>query len=188
MTIQELYLRYEPVLKPVLRIGPLFGGVALLAWRVRETRVPLTVRAIVLPPLAMSTGFFMFFSPLTHVSWAWAMAAFLLGLLVLAWPLVRSSRLTVRDGTVYMQRSRAFLWILLGLLAVRLLLHDYVGHLISPLQTASLFYLMAFGMIVHWRVAMYLQFRRITASAHATEPRPRALASSPPSSSADAAP
>jgi membrane protein CcdC involved in cytochrome C biogenesis len=162
VTIQDLYFRYEPILRPALRIGPLFGGVALLAWRVRETRVPLSVRAIVIPPLAMSTGFFMFVSPLTHIPWSWAAGSLLLGLLVLAWPLVRSSRLTVRDGTVYMQRSRAFLWILLGLFAVRLLAHDWIGHLISPLQTASVFYLMAFGMIAHWRVAMYLEFRKIT--------------------------
>jgi membrane protein CcdC involved in cytochrome C biogenesis len=60
-----------------------------------------------------------------------------------------------------MKRSRAFLWILLGLLAVRLALHDYIGHLVSPLQTAALFYLMAFGMIVRWRAKLYLEYRRI---------------------------
>ncbi len=42
MSLQDLYLRYETVLRPLLRIGPVFGGAALLAWRVRETRVPVT--------------------------------------------------------------------------------------------------------------------------------------------------
>jgi membrane protein CcdC involved in cytochrome C biogenesis len=51
--------------------------------------------------------------------------------------------------------------ILLVLLAIRLALHDYIGHIISPLQTASLFYLLAFGMIVRWRLVMYLQYQRI---------------------------
>jgi membrane protein CcdC involved in cytochrome C biogenesis len=51
--------------------------------------------------------------------------------------------------------------ILLGLLAVRLLLHDYIGHLISPLQTAAVFFLLAFGMIVRWRLGMYRDFRAI---------------------------
>lgn len=164
MSFQDLYLRYESVLRPVLRIGPLFGGAALLAWRVRETRVPVTVKSIVIPPVAMSSAFFMFFSPLTRVPWSWAIAALAFGLLVLSWPLVRSSKLEPRDGVVYLRRSRAFLAILLGLLAVRLLLHDYIGHLISPLQTASLFFLMAFGMIVRWRVGMYLDYRRLTAA------------------------
>jgi membrane protein CcdC involved in cytochrome C biogenesis len=79
--------------------------------------------------------------------------------------LVRSSRLEQRDGVVYMKRSRSFLVILLGLLAIRLLLHDYIGHLISPLQTASIFYLLAFGMIVRWRTAMYRQFRQLVPNA-----------------------
>ena len=163
MNIQDLYFRYESILRPVLRIGPIFGGVALLTWRVRETRVPVTARSIIIPPVAMSSAVFMFLSPLTRIPWSWAISSFLIGFLVLSWPLVRSTRLELRDGVVFMQRSRAFLVILLGLLAVRLLLHDYIGHLVSPLQTASLFYLTAFGMIVRWRVGMYRQFRRITA-------------------------
>lgn len=161
MSIQELYNQYQSVLRPILRIGPIFGGVAMLAWRVRETRVPVTKQAIIIPPFAMSTGFLMFFFPMTRVPWTWAITAFLLGLFVLSWPLTSSSRLTLRDGVVYMQRSRAFLWILLGLLALRLGLHDYMGHLISPLQTASLFYLTAFGMIARWRFGMYEQYVRI---------------------------
>jgi membrane protein CcdC involved in cytochrome C biogenesis len=163
--IQELYLRYEPILKPLLRIGPIFGGVALLAWRVRETRVPVTRKAIVIPPVAMSTGFGMFFAPVMRVPWSWAIAALVLGAGVLAWPLLRSTRLEPRDGVVYMKRSRAFLVILLVLLAIRLLLHDYIGHLISPLQTAAVFYLLAFGMIVRWRWEMYRQFQSLVRAA-----------------------
>jgi membrane protein CcdC involved in cytochrome C biogenesis len=144
-----------------LRIGPIFGGIAMLMWRVRETRVPVTSKAIIIPPLAMSTGFMMFISPMMRVPPSWALGAFLVGLLALSWPLVRSTRLELRDGVVYMRRSRAFLAILLLLLAVRLALHDYIGHIISPLQTASLFYLMAFGMIARWRLVMYLQYRQI---------------------------
>ncbi len=161
MNLQDLYLSYEPILRPALRIGPIVGGAILLAWRVRETRVPVTERSILIPPFAMSTGFGMFFAPMARVPWWWAVGAFLTGLLVLAWPLVRSSRLELRQGVVYMQRSRAFLAILLGLLALRLLLHEEIGHLISPLQTAAIFYLLAFGMIVHWRARMFRDYRRL---------------------------
>jgi membrane protein CcdC involved in cytochrome C biogenesis len=162
MNLQELYVRYEAVLRPALRVSPLFGGAALLWWRMRETRVPVTVRTIVVPPVAMSTGCFMFVSPLMRLPGAWAASAFVAGLLVFSIPLVRSSHLEPRDGQVYMKRSPAFLAILLGLMSVRLLLHDYVGHLISPLQTAAVFYLLAFGMIVRWRTGMYRQYRTIT--------------------------
>jgi membrane protein CcdC involved in cytochrome C biogenesis len=167
---QELYVRYEPILRPLLRLGPIFGGVVLLAWRVRETRVPVSRKAIVIPPVAMSTGFFMFLAPMMRVPWSWAIAALVLGAFALAWPLLRSTRLEPRDGVVYMKRSRAFLGILLGLLAIRLLLHDYIGHLISPLQTAAVFYLLAFGMIVRWRWEMYRQFEAL-----AVENPPRSL-------------
>jgi len=167
VNVQELYAQYQPILRPILRIGPVFGGIAVLAWRVRETRVPISSKAIVIPPLAMSSGFLMFLAPMMRVRWSWTIAAFLLGLLVLSWPLIRSSRLELRDGVVYMKRSRAFLAILLVLFAIRLALHDYIGQIISPLQTASLFYLMAFGMIARWRLVMYRQYRRIVSEERA---------------------
>ena len=161
MGLPELYAQFQPIIRPALRIGPIFGGIAMLAWRVRETRVPVSRNAIIIPPLAMSTGFMMFIVPMMRIPWLWAISAFLLGFLVLSWPLVSSTRLEPRDGVVWMKRSRAFLMILLVLLAIRLALHDYIGHIISPLQTASLFYLLAFGMIVRWRLVMYLQYQRI---------------------------
>jgi len=149
------------LLRPLLRVGPVFGGIALVWWRMRETRVPVTARSILIPPLGMSTGLFMFISPLTWIPWSWAVVALATGALVFSWPVVRSSRLEARDGHIYLQRSPWFLVILLGLLAVRLLLHDYIGHLISPLQTAAVFFLLAFGMIVRWRLGMYRDFRAI---------------------------
>jgi len=172
MTLQELYVRYLPVLRPVLRVGPILGGIAVLWWRVRETRVPVTRKAIVIPPLAMSTGFGMFFAPMVRIPWSWAVTAFIAGALVLSWPLIRSTRLEIRDGVVYVQRSRVFLAILLGLLAIRLALHDYIGHIISPLQTAAVFYLLAFGMIVRWRLSMYRNFEGLREQLEARAQQP----------------
>jgi membrane protein CcdC involved in cytochrome C biogenesis len=100
---------------------------------------------------------------MARVPWTWAAGAFLLGAFVFSWPLTHTSRLEPRDGHVYMKRSPWFLAILLGLLAIRLLLHDYIGHLISPLQTAAVFFLLAFGMIVRWRTGMYRQYRALVA-------------------------
>lgn len=173
MDLPELYAQYQPIIRPILRISPVIGGIVVLLWRVRETRVPVSRKAIVIPPLAMSSGFMMFLAPMMRVAWSWALSAFLFGLLILSWPIVSSTRLELRDGVVYMKRSRAFLLILLGLLAVRLALHDYIGHIISPLQTAALFYLMAFGMIARWRFVMYRQYERIVDS-QAASPAPAA--------------
>lgn len=145
---------------PVL--APIAGGAAVLAWRYRETRTPVTVRKILLPPLGMSTGFAMFASPATHVPWAWGVAAFLLGALLLSVPLARSSRLEREGDVVMMRRSNGFFVILLGLLALRLLLHEQVAHVLSAPQTAAVFFVLAFGMIVRWRVWMFLRYREIT--------------------------
>lgn len=150
-----------PAAKLLFALAPIAGGAAVLAWRLHETRSPVTSKKIVLPPLGMSTGFVMFVRPETHIPLTWALGAFLVGAFVLSIPLSRSSTLERDDGVVVMRRSRAFLWILLGLLAVRLLLHDYVGHVMSPLQTAAVFFVLAFGMILRWRAQMYLRYREL---------------------------
>lgn len=142
------------------------GGVAVLGWRVRETRRPVSPQSIVIPPLGMSTGFCMFLAPMMRVPWSWAVVAFLVGAFVLWYPLARSSSLTWHEEQVVMRRSPAFLMILLGLLIVRLALHDYLEHVISPQQTAAVFFILAFGMILRWRTAMYVSYRRLRA-AHA---------------------
>jgi len=159
----------EPLMKMGLRVAPVVGGIGIIVWRVRETRVPLREKAIIIPPLGMATGFGMFFAPPMRVPWTWAAIALIAGATLLALPLVHSTKLVLRDGVVWMQRSRAFLVILLALLGVRLALHDYIGHLVSPLQTAALFYLLAFGMIVRWRVGMYRDYKALTAG----QPAPR---------------
>jgi membrane protein CcdC involved in cytochrome C biogenesis len=150
-----------PLLLTVLRIGPVFGGIALIWWRMRETRVPVTAKSILIPPLGMSTGLFMFISPLAWIPWSWAIGALAAGVFVFSWPVVRTSRLEARNGLVYLRRSPWFLVMLLGLLGIRLALHDYIGQLISPLQTAAVFFLLAFGMIVRWRLGMYRNYRAI---------------------------
>ncbi len=142
----------------------LAGAAAMLAWRVREARTPVSTRKIVVPPLGMSTGFLMFLAPAARVPWAWASAAFAVGAIVLAIPLARTSRLVRTGDVVWMQRSRAFLWILLGLVAVRTALRAYVEQVVTPLQTGALFFVLAFGMIARWRLGMLVEYRRLLAT------------------------
>ena len=140
-------------------IASLVGAAVILAWRHRETQKSVTLLSILIPPIGMSTGFAMFAVPQTRVPPLVALGAFLLGALVFSWPLVRTSSLQVEGESIVMKRSRAFLWILLGLVAVRFLLRAYVQTLVSPMQTGALFYLLAFGMIVVWRASMFVRYR-----------------------------
>lgn len=147
------------------------GGVAVLGWRVRETRRPVSARSIVIPPLGMSTGFCMFLAPVMRVPWSWAASAFLVGAALFSYPLARASALAWDGGQIVMRRSRAFLAILLGLVIVRIALRDYLEHVISPQQTAGIFFILAFGMILRWRAAMYLSYRKL----HRLHVRPAAI-------------
>lgn len=149
-------------LRVLALLAPVAGGLAVLAWRFQETRTPVTARKIVLPPLAMSTGFAMFASPAMRIPWAWGVGAFAVGALVLSPPLARTSALQRAGDTVMMERSKGFLLVLLGLLGLRIALHDSIGHLLPPRQTASLFFVLAFGMILPWRAWLYLRFRKLT--------------------------
>jgi membrane protein CcdC involved in cytochrome C biogenesis len=138
------------------------GMSAVVAWRVRETRRALSVPAIVIPPLGMSTGFIMFVRPEFRVPILWSVLAFLAGFLVFSYPLIRTSVLTRTGDQVLLRGSPAFLVVILLLAAIRLALHGYIGHFVSPLQTAGIFFVLAFGMIVRWRADMLSRFRALT--------------------------
>ena len=149
---------------PIASFGAaLIGSLAILAWRVRESRRPVSLRSLIIPPLGMSTGFSMFAMPAFRIPWTWGLAAFVLGALVFAYPLVSSPQLTIEDGLIMMRRSRWFLVVILGLAAVRLGLREYVSSIISVQQTAGLFFVLAFGMIVRWRTTLLLEYRHLTA-------------------------
>lgn len=138
----------------------------VLAWRVRESTRPVTLPKIVIPPLGMSSGLLMFLFPPARIPWSWAIGALLLGAVVFAYPVIKTSVLIRADDKILMRRSKAFLWILLGLVAVRLIARNYVEHYVNPIQTGALFFLLAYGMIVRWRLQMLWQYRALKADAN----------------------
>jgi membrane protein CcdC involved in cytochrome C biogenesis len=133
-----------------------------MAWRIREGQTAVTVRKIVIPPLGMATGFCMFIVPAFRLPWMWALGAFLVGALVLAYPLILTSRLKMVGDDVMMHRSAAFFVVVVALAAVRYYARGYFDKLISLEQTAALFFVLAFGMILRWRMSMYFEYRRLT--------------------------
>lgn len=144
-------------------VGSVLGLLGVLAWRIREGRTAVTVRKIIIPPLGMATGFSMFFVPAFRVPLLWAAIAFLLGAVLLAWPLLATSRL-IRDGNVIMmQRSGAFFLVVVALAAVRYFARGYFDSIMSLQQTAGLFFVLAFGMILRWRLSMLREYRSLTA-------------------------
>jgi membrane protein CcdC involved in cytochrome C biogenesis len=139
------------------------GAIVVIMWRLREARSAVSLRKIIIPPLGMATGFSMFVDSAFRVPWSWAGIAFLTGAMVLAWPLLLTTRLELQGETVRMRRSSAFLVVILVLAAVRIFARGYFNTILTPQQTAGVFFILAFGMIVIWRAKMLVDFRRLTA-------------------------
>jgi len=144
-------------------VGSILGFIGVMAWRIREGRTAVTVRKIIIPPLGMATGFCMFFVPAFRVPWLWAAVAFAIGAVLLAWPLLATSRL-VRDGdAIMMKRSGAFFVVVVVLAAVRYFARGFFDSIMTLQQTAGLFFVLAFGMILRWRLSMLREYRTLTA-------------------------
>lgn len=133
----------------------------VIAVRLKASQKPTNARKILIPPLGMSTGFLMFVVPQTHVPWLFAALAFLVGLLF-AYPLIATSRMFVEGEDVYLKRSPAFILVLLGLLVLRMVLHSYVEQYVSIPQTGALFFILAFGMLLPWRIVMFREYRKLS--------------------------
>ena len=127
-------------------VGSLLGAALVVAWRIRETQTPVTAKKLLIPPLGMSTGFCMFLAPQMRVPWVWAACAFAAGALFFSYPLIHTSRL-VREGDVVMMQQ-------------------YVEQYVSIPQTAGLFFILAFGMLLPWRVVMFARYRELVTVAY----------------------
>lgn len=136
-------------------------ALTVIVVRTRGSNKPVNAKKIIMPPLGMSTGFFMFIAPQTHDKWLYALGAFVVGVL-LSYPLILTSNMHIREGQIFLKRSKGFVVILLVLLALRIALHQYVEQYVTIMQTGSLFFILAFGMIAPWRVAMLTQFRKLS--------------------------
>jgi membrane protein CcdC involved in cytochrome C biogenesis len=52
--------------------------------------------------------------------------------------------------------------VVIALAAIRYYARGYFDKVITLEQTAGLFFILAFGMILRWRTSMYLEYRRLT--------------------------
>lgn len=142
-------------------ITSIAGAIAVMVWRVRESRTAVSAKKIIIPPLGMATGFCMFVVPAFRVPWSWAATAFLAGAVGLAYPLLRTSRLVREGETVMAQRSHAFFAVIILLAGIRVAARSYLDTVLTVQQTAALFFILAFGMILRWRTQMFLQYRAL---------------------------
>ena len=145
-------------------IVSVIGLCGVLLWRVREGRSAVTARKLLIPPMGMATGFCMFIVPAFRFPLTWAIGAFLIGAILLAWPLLATSSLRREGDAIMMKRSGAFFAVIIVLAAVRYFARGYFDSILTLEQTGGLFFVLAFGMILRWRASLYFAYRALTST------------------------
>lgn len=138
-----------------------FMAIFALFVRMKAMEKPTNTKKILIPPFAMSTGFLMFvYPPVREITSLEVLEAFVVGMLF-SIILIKTSAFEIRGKDIYMKRSKAFLFILLGLLVVRLVVKLALGTYFDFEVLAGMFFILAFGMILPWRIAMYVKFKEV---------------------------
>ncbi|PPA71957.1 CcdC family protein [Jeotgalibacillus proteolyticus] len=142
-------------------IAAAFMGIAVLAIRMKAAKRPVTPRKIILPPLFMSTGALMFVFPVFRVTPLEFFEALIVGM-IFSTVLIKTSKFEIQKEGIFLKPSKAFPFILLGLLIFRVIMKIVLSSTIDIGALSGMFWILAFGMIVPWRIAMYIQYRKLT--------------------------
>ncbi|MEN1969962.1 cytochrome c biogenesis protein CcdC [Lentibacillus sp. N15] len=137
-----------------------FMAITMIFVRLKAAKKPASVKKIILPPIFMSTGACMFFVPEFRVAWIQVLEAVLVGVLFSIF-LIKTSKFEIKENAIYLIPSKSFVFILFGLLAVRMVIKVIIGSTISLGETSGMFFLLAFGMIVSWRLAMLYKYKKL---------------------------
>ncbi|WP_214801149.1 MULTISPECIES: cytochrome c biogenesis protein CcdC [unclassified Exiguobacterium] len=140
--------------------GALVMGLLISFIRVKASAKPTNAKKILIPPFAMSTGMLQFLYPASRLTWTEVAEALIVGMIFSVF-LIKTSNFYEAEGQIYLQRSKAFFIVLFGILLVRTVAKFMIGGQIDIFETGGIFYLVAFGMIVPWRIAMYLKYKQV---------------------------
>ncbi|WP_033829128.1 CcdC family protein [Bacillus andreraoultii] len=144
-------------------VVPIIMAIGVLVIRMKATKHPVNRKKIILPPVFMSTGALMFIFPYFRVTPLEILEAVVVGMIFSIF-LIKTTHFETREGKIYVTRSKAFAFILVGLLLIRTALKAALSFTIDVGATGGMFWLLAFGMIVPWRIAMLIQYNRLEKS------------------------
>ncbi len=138
----------------------IFMGSILMFARMRSQKKPVNPKKILIPPVAMSTGALMFIFEEFRVTPLQIVEAVIVGV-IFSTVLIATSKFEIRDHDIYMKRSKAFFFILAGLLIGRILLKIFLSESFDVGELAGMFWILAFAMLWPWRIAMLVQFKKL---------------------------
>src|SRR3954470_23825856 len=149
----------------VSSIGAVFMGFFVLFVRMKAAKKPTNAKKIILPPIFMSSGALIYVVPEFRFTPMEIGEAIIVGMLF-SILLIKTSNFEIRDNDIYLKRSKAFIYILVGLLILRLVLKAILSTTIDIGQLSGMFFLLAYSMIVPWRVAMYRSYMKLYRELH----------------------
>jgi membrane protein CcdC involved in cytochrome C biogenesis len=149
----------------VSSIGAVFMGIFALFVRMKAAKKPTNARKIILPPVFMSSGALMYVVPEFRLTGMEILEVVILGMLF-SILLIKTSKFEIRENEIFLKRSKAFIYILVGLLVVRIGLKTILSATIDYGELSGMFFLLAFSMIVPWRIAMYLDYKKLYRQLH----------------------
>ncbi|ARD49575.1 hypothetical protein SporoP37_01075 [Sporosarcina sp. P37] len=128
--------------------------------RAKASNKPIQARKIILPPLFMSTGMLMFLFDEFQVPWTQVLEASLVGVVFSAF-LIYTTTFELKNDGIYLKKSKAFLIILLGLLVIRAVGKIVLSNSIDVGELGGMFFILAFSMILPWRIGMLLKYKKL---------------------------
>jgi membrane protein CcdC involved in cytochrome C biogenesis len=146
-------------------IGAAFMAVFVLFVRLKAAKKPTNAKKIVLPSIFMSTGALMYIFPEFRLTPTEIVEAIIVGMLF-SILLIKTSKFEIRDNDIYLKRSKAFIFILIGLLVIRIVMKSILSTTIVYTQLAGMFFLLAYSMLLPWRVAMYVDYKKLYNKLH----------------------
>ncbi|MCL1694402.1 MULTISPECIES: cytochrome c biogenesis protein CcdC [unclassified Lysinibacillus] len=141
-------------------IMAIFMGTFVMVLRMRASKKPTNEKKIIIPPIAMSTGALMFLFEQFRVPPMQILEAAAVGV-VFSTILIATSKFEVKGQDIYLKRSKAFVFILVGLLVFRVIAKMILSSSIDVGELAGMFWILAFAMLLPWRIAMLIQFIKI---------------------------
>ena len=135
-------------------------AIGVMFIRLKAAKKPPTSTKIVIPPIFMSTGACMYLLPEFRLTTSEILEAIVVGLIFSIF-LIKTSKFEVRGQEIYLKRSKAFIFILIGLLVVRIVFKSYLSQSLDVGQLSGMFFLLAFAMIVSWRIAMFRSYTKL---------------------------
>nr|WP_295974353.1 cytochrome c biogenesis protein CcdC [uncultured Bacillus sp.] len=146
-------------------IGAIFVAVFAMVIRMKAAKRPASVKKILLPPLFMSTGALMYLFPDFRLTPSEILESIMVGMLF-SILLIKTSKFEIKEQSIYLKRSRAFVFILIGLLVIRISGKLVLSAAIDYGELSGMFFLLAFSMIVPWRIAMYRNYQKLYHEIH----------------------